>query len=50
MKDPGFAAKDLERYRTATKERVRDTAATYLVPDRRVIVRVVPPAAKRGKK
>jgi zinc protease len=48
MKDPGYAAKDLDRYRTATKEQVRDTAATYLVPNARVILRVVPPA-KKGK-
>lgn len=40
--DPGFASKDLARYRAATKEGVRETAARYLVPNARVIVRVVP--------
>lgn len=47
-KDPGFAQKDLERYRTATKEGIRDVAAKYLVPDARVVLRVVP--TKKGEK
>jgi len=42
QKDPGFAAKDLERYRKATKDAVRATAAKYLLPEGRVIVRAVP--------
>ena len=47
MNDPGYAPKDLERYRTATKEGIRDVAAKYLVPNARVILRVVP--TKKGK-
>ena len=49
MKDPGFAQKDLERYRSATKEGIRDTAAKYLDPNARVILRVVP-AGKANEK
>jgi zinc protease len=40
--DPGFFAKDLERYRRATPESVRETARRYLRADRRVILSVVP--------
>lgn len=47
LDDPGFTAKDLNRYRSATKEGIRDVAAKYLRPDARVIVRVVP---KKGAK
>jgi zinc protease len=51
VKDPGFAPKDLERYRKATKEDIKSAAEKYLVPNARVIVRVVPkPKAKGGKK
>jgi zinc protease len=50
VKDPGFAAKDLERYRTATKEGIRDTAAKYLQPNARVIIRVVPKKKGAAKK
>lgn len=42
VKDPGFAPKDLERYRRATKDDVRSAAEKYLLPNARVIVRVVP--------
>lgn len=42
LHDPGFAPKDLERYRAATKEGVKATAEKYLVPNARVILRVVP--------
>ncbi len=42
LKDPGYAPKDLERYRAATKEGVRDVAARYLPFGRRVVLRVVP--------
>jgi predicted Zn-dependent peptidase len=49
MKDPGFAPKDLERYRVATKEGIRATAAKYLVPNARVVMRVVPKSKGRGK-
>jgi predicted Zn-dependent peptidase len=48
VKDPGFAVKDIERYRQATKEGVRTSAATYLAPNARVILRVVP-KAKQGQ-
>ncbi len=48
VKDPGYAPKDLQRYRTATKESTREVAAKYLVPDARVIVRAVP--KKKGAK
>ncbi len=40
--DPGFMAKDLERYRRATKEGVAEAARTYLLPNARVVLRVVP--------
>ncbi|MBX3261504.1 MAG: insulinase family protein [Labilithrix sp.] len=46
-KDPGYAQKDLERYRAATKEGVRDVAAKVLDANARVILRVVP--VKKGK-
>ena len=49
MNEPGFAQKDLERYRSATKEGIRDTAAKYLDPNARVILRVVP-AGKANEK
>ena len=49
MNDPGYAPKDLERYRTATKEAVRDVAAKYLVPNARVVLRVVPNKKGKGK-
>jgi predicted Zn-dependent peptidase len=41
-KDPGFAPKDLERYRAATKDGIKDVASKTLLPNARVIVRVVP--------
>jgi zinc protease len=40
--DPGFFSKDLDRYRLATPESVRETARRYLRPDRRVVLSVVP--------
>jgi predicted Zn-dependent peptidase len=46
VKDPGFAPKDLERYRAAAKDGVRDVAVKVLQPNARVIVRVVP---RKGK-
>jgi predicted Zn-dependent peptidase len=46
VKDPGFAPKDLDRYRRATKEQIRTAAETYLVPNARVILRVVPKPKK----
>jgi predicted Zn-dependent peptidase len=58
VKDPAYAPKDLDRYRRATKEQIKTVAETYLVPDKRVILRVVPktkplapaPAKKEEKK
>jgi zinc protease len=40
--DPAFFAADLDRYRSATRETVRDAAARYLAFDRRVLLSVVP--------
>ena len=40
--DPGFFARDIDRYRLATPESVRDAARQYLRPDRRVVLSVVP--------
>jgi len=40
--DPGFFARDIDRYRQATPESVRDAARQYLRPDRRVVLSVVP--------
>lgn len=48
VKDPGFAAQDLERYRRATKDEIRAAAATHLLPNARVIVRVVPKKKAAG--
>jgi hypothetical protein len=42
MKDPGWAQKDLERYRGATKEGIKDTVDKVMLPNARVILRVVP--------
>ena len=39
---PEHFARDLDRYRQATPERVRDAARQYLRPDRRVVLSVVP--------
>lgn len=41
-KDPGWAQKDLERYRGATKESVKDTVNKVMLPNARVVLRVVP--------
>ncbi|HEY3093474.1 MAG TPA: pitrilysin family protein [Vicinamibacterales bacterium] len=40
--NPDFFAGDLERYRAATRESVRDAARTYLAFDRRVLLSIVP--------
>ena len=50
VKDPGFAQRDLERYRRVTKEEVRTAAESYLTPGARVILRVVPKAKQKGDK
>lgn len=46
--DPGFADKDLERYRRATAAGLLATAKTYLGPSGRVILTVVPRAPAAG--
>ena len=43
--DPGYFEKDLERYRAATTSQLRQAAATWLTPGRRIVLSVVP----RGK-
>jgi len=40
--DPGYFEQDLQRYRSATPEQLRDAAVAYLKPTRRVILSVVP--------
>ena len=42
--DPGYTQKDLERYRKATPDDLKDVAARVLLPNARVILRVVPGA------
>jgi predicted Zn-dependent peptidase len=42
VKDPGYAQKDLDRYRSATKDGIRDVAQKTLLANARVILRVVP--------
>jgi zinc protease len=39
---PDFFAEDLDRYRRATRESIRATAAKYLAPSQRVMLSVVP--------
>jgi predicted Zn-dependent peptidase len=46
--DPGYAEKDLARYRAATPASVHEIAKRVLDPKRRVILRVVPNPAKQG--
>ena len=50
VKDPGYAQKDLARYRDATKEGMKAIAAKVLVPEARVIIRVLPKTKKEAKK
>jgi zinc protease len=40
--DPGYFEQDLRRYRSATSERLRQAAANFLLPTRRVVLSVVP--------
>jgi zinc protease len=40
--DPGFFERDLQRYRGASAEALRQEAARYLVSNRRVVLSVVP--------
>ncbi len=46
--DPGFAQRDLDRYRKATSDGIRTVATKVLDPNARVIIRVVP--KKEAKK
>lgn len=41
-KDPGFLPRDLDRYRRTDREAIRGVAERYLLPNARVILRVVP--------
>ena len=43
--NPGFFSRDLDRYRSATAEALRDAAARWLRPDARVALSVVPRGA-----
>jgi zinc protease len=40
--DPGYFEQDLRRYRSATAEALREAAARYLKPTRRIVLSVVP--------
>jgi len=40
--DPGYAQKDVDRYRNATAEGVRSVAETFLQPNARVILHIIP--------
>jgi zinc protease len=40
--EPGYFARDLQRYRGATTDALRREAARYLIPNRRVVLSVVP--------
>jgi zinc protease len=42
LKDPGYFTRDLERYRTANADRLREAARTYLKPANRAVLSVVP--------
>lgn len=48
VKNPGYADQDLLRYTSATRDRVRETAVKYLVPNARVVLHVQPGAKKGG--
>jgi zinc protease len=59
LADPGYVQKDLDRYRKATADGIKDVAARVLDPNKRVVLRVLPrekkpddgkPAQKEGKK
>jgi zinc protease len=45
--DPGYLAKDLERYRAITPEEVRAAAARWLGENRRVVLSVVPRSSEK---
>ncbi|MCL2724167.1 MAG: insulinase family protein [Polyangiaceae bacterium] len=40
--DPGYTEKDLARYRTASAAGIQKVAETFLLPNARVVIRVVP--------
>jgi zinc protease len=40
--DPGYFTQDLDRYRTATTERLREAAVEHLKPSNRIVLSVVP--------
>lgn len=42
LQDPGYFTRDIERYRLATSDSVREAAHRYLRFDRRVMLSVVP--------
>jgi predicted Zn-dependent peptidase len=44
--DPGFAQKDIDRYRSATADGVKNAAAAYLPANARVILHIIPKGAK----
>jgi predicted Zn-dependent peptidase len=46
--DPGYAEKDLQRYRSATAESLQHYAQTTLDPGARVIIHVVPAGGQKG--
>jgi predicted Zn-dependent peptidase len=46
--DPGYADKDLARYRAATPAQIQAVVKTTLDPNARVILRVVPKDAAPG--
>jgi predicted Zn-dependent peptidase len=47
--DPGRLTWDLDRYRTTTAEKIRATAAKYLLPDRMVTIITIPTGQTGGK-
>jgi zinc protease len=47
--DPGYAQRDLDRYRHATAADLKAIAARVLLPDARVVLRVVPMSAATPK-
>ena len=50
LNDPGFLAKDLERYRQVKQQDVVDFAANVLAKDKRVVLFALPVAAAAGDK
>lgn len=44
--DPGYAQKDVDRYRTATADGVKNAAAAYLPANARVILHIIPKNSK----